>query len=135
MIVTSSEINLIRAALPDSPDALMGLQVIEECGGNLEDAAEVLIVEAGLEQELTRLGTGVKPEFLKKLAQNCRNVICQEEFQSEIVDEYSREALNLLLTAISAQLAVLGNFPAALAVPVAMYALKRGLKNFCKSES
>lgn len=132
--VTSQEIERVRNALSDSSEALTSLQVVEECNGNLQDATEVVLVESGLETELTRAGTGLDGDFLEKLAQRCRNVICQEEFQSEIVDEYSREFLSLLFTAITAQLAALGNLPAALAIPVLMYVLKRGLKKFCTIE-
>ncbi|MDJ0902493.1 MAG: hypothetical protein QNJ55_27180 [Xenococcus sp. MO_188.B8] len=128
--VTSEEIAQSRSALSDYPEASYALKVIEECKGNLEDAFEVLMVESESEEEGTRLDFGTS---LEKLAQKCRDVICQEEFQEEIVDGFSRELLNALVPIVTAQLTLMGNLPAALAIPVVMFVIKRKLKSFCKS--
>jgi hypothetical protein len=102
--VTSNEIALSRSALADYPEASDTLKIIEECGGNLEDAFEVLMVESESEGEGTRLGFGTS---LEQLAQKCRDVICQEEFQEEIVDGFSRELLNGLVPIVAAQLTLM----------------------------
>lgn len=128
--VTQDEITQVRSALTGNPNAIAALNEIEACGGNLEDAFEVLMVESGAEGEANRLGFGTS---LKQLAQKCRNVICQEEFQEEIVDGFSRDVLNVIVPAVAAQLALMGNLPAVLAIPVVMYVLKRGIRRFCKS--
>lgn len=128
--VTPDEITEARSALASDTNALTALKVIEECEGNLEDAFEVLMVESGAEGEANRLGFGTS---LKQLAQKCRNVICQEEFQEEIVDGFSRDLLNVLVPIVTAQLTLMGNLPAALAIPIVMYILKLGIKRFCKS--
>ena len=128
--VTPDEITEARSALTGNPNAIAALNEIEACGGNLEDAFEVLMVESGAEGEANRLGFGTS---LKQLAQKCRNVICQEEFQEEIVDGFSRDLLNVLVPIVTAQLTLMGNLPAALAIPVVMYILKLGIKRFCKS--
>lgn len=128
--VTQDEITQVRSALTDNPNAIAALNEIEACEGNLEDAFEVLMVESGAEGEANRLGFGTS---LKQLAQKCRNVICQEEFQEEIVDGFSRDVLNVIVPAVAAQLTLMGNLPAVLAIPVVMYVLKRGIRRFCKS--
>ena len=129
-IVTPNEITEARSALAGDPNVFTALKVIEECEGNLEDAFEVLMVESGTEGEGNRLGFGTS---LEQLAQKCRNVICQEDFREEFVDGLSRDLLNALVPVVTAQLAMMGNLPAALAIPVVMYVLKRGIKRFCKS--
>lgn len=128
--VTRDEITQFRSVLADYPGGNDTLKVIEECQGNLEDAFEVLIVESESEEEGTRLGFGTS---LEKLTQKCRNVICQEEFQDEIIDEFSREFLNILVPMVAAQLTLMGNLPVALSIPIVMFVIKQGIKNFCKS--
>lgn len=128
--VTFEEIAESHYALSDYPEASYALKVIEECEGNLEDAFEVLIIESESEGEGTRLGFGTS---LEQLAKKCRDVICQEEFQEEMVDEFSRELLNTLVPIVTAQLTLMGNLPAALAIPVVMFVIKRNIKSFCKS--
>jgi hypothetical protein len=130
--VTSDEIALSRSALADYPQASDTFKVIEECEGNLEDAFEVLIVESESEEEGRRLDFGTS---LEQLAQKCRDVICQEEFQEEIVDGFSRELLNGLVPIVAAQLTLMGNLPAALSIPIVMYVIKLGIKRFCKSSN
>lgn len=130
--VTPSEISQVRSALADNSSASAALQVIEECEGNLEDAFEVLIVESGAMREADRQGIGTS---LGQFAQKCRNAICQEEFQEEIVDGFSRDLLNTLVPIVTAQLTLMGNFPAALAIPVVMYVLKLGIKRYCRSDA
>lgn len=130
--VTPAEISHARSILGDDPSAISALQVIEECEGILEDAFDVLIVESGAAREADRQGIGTS---LEQFAQKCRNVICQEEFQEEIVDGFSRDLLNTLIPIVTAQLALMGNLPVALAIPVVMYILKLGIKRYCKSDA
>ncbi len=128
--VTPNEIAQAYSALKDYPEAIAPLKIVEECEGNLEDAFEVLMLETGSQEEGTRLGFGLS---LEQLAQKCRDVICQEEFQEEIVDGFSRELLSMLVPIVTAQLTLMGNLPAALAVPIVMFVAKRSIKTFCKS--
>lgn len=44
--VTRAEVAKFRTQLADCPDAINALQVIEDCEGNLEDAAMVLAIRA-----------------------------------------------------------------------------------------
>jgi|GEM_PF-1158431 len=126
--LTPQEITQVRGLLADKEYALDALQVIEECEGNLEYAFEVLMLESGNTEGTREFGTS-----LQKLANNCRNVICQEEFQAEIIDGFSRDFLNAIVPIITAQLAVMGNLPAAIAIPVVMYVIKIGIRRFCTS--
>jgi len=128
-IVTPAEISQVRSVLAGNSNASAALQVIEECEGNLEDAFEVLMIESGAMGEADRQGFGTS---LEQLAQRCRNVICQEEFREEIVEGFSRDLLNTLVPMIAGQL-LAGNLPAVLAIPIAMYVLKLGIKRYCKS--
>jgi hypothetical protein len=44
--LTPEEISFFRSALANFPEASATFQIIEECDGNLEDATEVLVIEA-----------------------------------------------------------------------------------------
>lgn len=127
-IVKSEEIAQFRSALSDYPEASYALQVIEECGGDLEDAFEVIVIEGS--EEIKGLEFKVS---LKELAHKCRNVICKEEFKEEIVDEFSRELLTGLVPVVTAQLTLMGNFPVALSIPIIIFVMKLGIKSFCES--
>jgi hypothetical protein len=50
--VTPEEIALFRVQLADYPDALAALEEIEECEGDLEDAAMVLAIRVGQQPEI-----------------------------------------------------------------------------------
>ena len=126
--VTSEEIAQSRSALSDCPEASDALKVIEECEGDLEAAFKVLMIES---KEDTRK-LDFKPSLVK-LALKCRDVICKEDFQEEIVDGFSRELLNTLVPIVTAQLTLMGNLPAALAIPIVMFVIKRNIKTFCES--
>ncbi|NES76673.1 MULTISPECIES: hypothetical protein [unclassified Okeania] len=127
--VTSEEITQSRSALSDD-QASHALKVIEECEGNLEDAFEVLMIESESEEGVKGLEFSLS---LEQLALKCRDVICEQEFREEILDGFSRELLNGLVPVVSAELTLMGNLPAALAIPVVMFVIKRGIKSFCKS--
>ncbi|MEA5573407.1 hypothetical protein [Calothrix sp. UHCC 0171] len=130
--VTSEEISLVRDGLASHPEVLSALSVIEECDGNLEDAAEALVVESGVKLD-RNAGLDLGEAFLKQVAQKCRNVICAEEFKEELIDGFSRDLMNALLPVLITQLTLMGNLPEALAVPVLMYVLKRGIRKFCNT--
>jgi hypothetical protein len=52
MIVNSEEIARLRSQLVEYPDALIALAAIEDCEGDLEDAAINLAIRAGQEPGL-----------------------------------------------------------------------------------
>ena len=129
-IVTSEEIAQFRSALLDTPEANEVLDIIEKCEGNLDTAVEVLSIKFG--EGVTRSDFR---DSLEELAEKCRDVICKEEFQKEVVDKFSREVLTGLVSAVSAQLTLMGNLPAALAIPIVMFVVKLKIKSFCQSSN
>jgi hypothetical protein len=131
-IVTSDEIAQSVCALADYPEALAALQIIKECGGNLEDAAEAIVIEAGAEGTARGDGFGKGAEFIERLAQKCHRIICQDDFRSAFVDGFSANVLKLLVPVVMTALAASSPLPVALAVAVVMYLLKRGIKRFCQ---
>jgi hypothetical protein len=117
--VTPEEIAQFRTQVAGNPEALAALDVIEEGEGDLEYAAQVLALEAGQEKDRA------EASWLDNLAKQCRGVICQEEFRDDL--------LAGVVTALIGYLAASGALPVALATPVAIYAVKVGVKNFCNS--
>ena len=114
--VTQEEIQQFREQLRNYPYALSPLDVIEECEGNLEDAVQVIVLEAGEEE--------VQSDLLEKLSRQCRSVICQEDMKEELPG---------LVAAISEFLVSSSGFPPGLATPLAIFVTKKGLKKFCQS--
>lgn len=116
--VTSTEIANFRSQLSEYPEALKALDVIEDCEGDLEDAAMVLAIRAG--QEPQRANS----EWLDALARKCRAVICQAEFRNDL--------LNGNFGAIVEQLRKTSLCPAPLVTPVIIYVVRQGVKDFCQ---
>jgi hypothetical protein len=120
--VTPEEITQFRSQLANSPEALAALDDIEECEGNLEEAAKLIAVKT------TDAKFGLRAEadsnYLEKLVQKLSKIICQEEFD---------ELMTGVLTAAIATLAASGNVPVALATPVVIYVAKIGVKQFCEA--
>ncbi|WP_009630416.1 hypothetical protein [Synechocystis sp. PCC 7509] len=116
--VTSAEIAKFRTQLADYPDAINALQVIEDCEGNLEDAAMVLAIRAGQQPEIANF------DWLDSLAKKCRAVICKEEFRSSLIAED--------FAIVAGHLAATKLCPALLVTPVLMYAVQDGINIFCE---
>ncbi len=116
--VTPEEVARFRTQLVDYPDAINALQVIEDCEGNLEDAAMVLAIRAGQQPEIANA------EWLESLAKKCRAVICKEEFRSSLIAEN--------FAPIAGHLAATKLCPALLVTPVLMYAVQQGVNSFCE---
>ena len=122
MNLTLEEIAQFRRQLSESPDALVAMDAIEECKGNLELATQLVAVET-TDIEVSLRGDS---NYLEQLAQKLSNIICQEEFD---------ELMTGVLTAAIATLAASGNIPIALATPVVIYVAKIGAKQFCETAS
>lgn len=118
--VTPEEIDNFRSQLADYPEAIAALDVIEACEGDLERAARVLVRRAGAEDDrfvTNRLEQGL---------QQCRDVICEREFQDDLLPE--------LLKAVKESLAASSlPFLVALETPIVIHIAQVGVKNFCKS--
>lgn len=116
--VNLAEIAEFRAQLADYPRALEALQTIEDCEGDLEDAAMTLAIRAGLQPEIANA------EWLDVLARKCRAVICRREFRDDL--------LRGKYTQVVAYLAATNICPALLAIPVTMYVVRQGVTDFCQ---
>lgn len=116
--VTQEEINQFREQLRYYPEAIAALNVIEECEGNLEDAAVVLAIQEGQEPDRSA------KEWLEGLANRCRPVVCQENFKDDLLAGLVAGAVESLAVSMA--------IPPGLATPVVIYAVKIGVKNFCK---
>lgn len=116
--VTPEEIEQFRAQLANYPPALKALEAIEDCEGDLADAALSLAIRAGQEPQQDSV------EWLVSLAKRCRAAICQEilreNLQSGALDKAAIALANVNL------------IPAILATPVLIYVLKQGTDDFCR---
>jgi hypothetical protein len=116
--VTSQEIALFRSQLADDPVAMEALDLIEDCEGDLEDAAMTLAIRAGQQPERAN------SEWLDALARKWRAVICEQEYRKDLV--------NNSLHGMMEHLKTMPTFPKILATPVLIYVLKQGANNFCE---
>ncbi|HEY9794137.1 MAG TPA: hypothetical protein V6D30_00735 [Leptolyngbyaceae cyanobacterium] len=117
-IVTSQEIAQFRSELANNPQAMKALDAIEDCEGDLEDAAIALAIRAGQQPQRDNA------EWLDALARKCRAVICQQEFREDL--------LNGSFAGIIAYLSQTPLLPGILATPVLMYVVRQGINNFCE---
>ncbi|MEG4321610.1 MULTISPECIES: hypothetical protein [unclassified Microcoleus] len=111
--LTPEAIDRAREQLKHDPEALAALDTIQECGGNLADAARLIAIAAGTE---------VESDLLEKLSSRCRSVICQEDLKAE---------LPLMISAIAEFLRSTGGLPSRLATPIALFAIEQGIEDFC----
>lgn len=118
---TLKEINKFRLAFVDDQEVLDAIAVIEECQGNLEDAAEVLAVEAGI-TSVDKAGKDPE-QILGKLIEKARKILCRKECREQFVNG-SFEFLMGYLMAV-------GDIPKAMTIPVLMCAAQMGLEEFC----
>ncbi|KYC43267.1 hypothetical protein WA1_14340 [Scytonema hofmannii PCC 7110] len=116
--VTAKELAQFRSQLADDAIAMESLDLIEDCEGDLEDAAMTLAIRSGQEPEIAN------SEWLEDLAKRWRSVICQQEFRDDL--------LNGSISSLLKHLNTIPMFPGMLATPVLMYVLKQGVNNFCR---
>lgn len=117
VILNSVEIIEYRAELAGDADALRALDMIEDCEGDLEDAAIALALHDGQEPD-------INDGWLEGFAKRWRTVICGAELREAIDGGSIAEALRLLRSETS--------MPRDLATPVALYVLKTGVAEFCQ---
>ncbi len=117
-IVSSQEIAQFRSALSNNPEAMKALDVIEDCEGDLEDAAMSLAIRAGQQPQRDNA------EWLDALARKCRAAICQKEFRQDL--------LNGSYGPVVRYLAETPLLPSILATPVLMYVARQGVNRFCE---
>ena len=117
MIITSQEIAQFRSQLAGYPEALKALDIIEDCEGDVEDAAISMAIHVGQEPNTS-------DNWLSSLAKRCRVIICEKDAREELINGQLKVAVEGL---IEAKLC-----PEILATPVAIYVVKTGVKDFCE---
>ena len=114
--LTSQQIAQYRSQLALFPDALLALDCIEDCEGNIEDAALTLAIQVGQQPDRT--------DWLDGLAKRCRVEICRSEFRDELLAGNITAAVECLIeTKIC---------PKVLVTPVILCVLKSGIEDFCE---
>jgi hypothetical protein len=116
IVLTSTEIERYRTELADNSAALRALEMIEDCEGDVEDAAIALALRVGQEPDRSE-------QWLDGLAKRWRVFLCQADVQAELTQGTIANAISLL----SAETTL----PAILATPVVLYVLKTGVEGFC----
>lgn len=116
--VTPEQIAQFGIELADYPDAVAALKEIEECEGDLEDAAMVLAIRVGQQPDIAN------SEWLDGLAKKCRAVICQEEYRNALISGS--------FAPLMGHLAATRLCPALLVTPVLMYVVQQGVDSFCE---
>ena len=122
IIVTQAEIEQYRSQLQAYPDALKGLDVLEECEGKLEYAAETIAIETGELHDNLGEGNPNEPSWFEKSAEKLRPHICTPAF---------KDALNQGLSAVMGLLIPVVGY-SGLLILIIIYISKKNLDEFCK---
>ncbi|NJK36818.1 MAG: hypothetical protein HC835_01085 [Oscillatoriales cyanobacterium RM2_1_1] len=117
IILTSQEIAQFRSQLATYPEALEALDQIEDCEGDLEDAAISMAIHAGQTPTTSE-------NWLDGLAKRFRVKVCHLDYRQDLLEGK--------ITAVVAGLLESKACPELLVVPVVIYALKTGVEDFCK---
>ncbi len=118
--VTPQEIEQFREQLRDYPGALVDLEVIERCEGDLERAARVLARRSGVEEVRSRANWQVA-------LQKARELVCDDKFKDGLAPG--------LIGGLIATFAASGTpVLVAVATPVAIYITQVSIEAFCKSQ-
>jgi hypothetical protein len=115
--VTLEEIEQYRTELADDPIALRALEMIEDCEGDLEDAAIALALQVGQEPDQT-------DSWLDGMAKRWRVSLCSGDLKESLLAGSVGQAVRSLSTDTM--------LPSALATPIALYVLKTGVEAFCE---
>lgn len=117
VIVTQEEIEQYRIDLAEDPIALNALDMIEDCEGDLEDAAISLALRVGQEPDRSE-------NWLEGLAKRWRAFVCQVGIKDALIANSIANAVKLLAAETT--------IPDVLALPVVLYVVKTGIEEFCK---
>jgi hypothetical protein len=115
--VTSEEIEQYRTELADDPIALRALEMIEDCEGDLEDAAIALALHVGQEPDQSDY-------WLDGVAKRWRVSLCSSDLKESLLAGSVAHVVRSLSTDTM--------LPSALATPIALYVLKTGVETFCQ---
>ena len=117
VIITSQQIAQFRSQLAEYPEALKALDAIEDCEGNIEDAAITLAIQAGQEPNISE-------HWLDGLAKRSRVAICKSEVKEELTNGQLNAAFRDLVAAKIC--------PDILVASVIIYVFKTGVNEFCE---
>ncbi|MEG4426756.1 MULTISPECIES: hypothetical protein [unclassified Microcoleus] len=117
VVITSQQIAQFRSQLAEYPEALKALDAIEDCEGNIEDAAISLAIQAGQEPNISE-------NWLDGLAKRCRVAICKSEIKEELTNGRLNAAFGDLVAAKVC--------PEILITAVIIYVFKTGVDDFCE---
>lgn len=115
LTITADQIEQWRSELADYPEVLRSLDAIEDCEGDVEDAAIGLAIQAGLEPSNS-------DRWLLSFAKQFRSVVCELVGRVDRVD----------LTDVIRHLASDSDCPHLLILPTALAAEQDGFEVFCR---
>lgn len=116
VILTSQSIAQYRSQLAQFPEALLALDVLEDCEGDLEDAALSLGIQSGQQPD--------RNDWLEGLAKRCRAALCAPDLAADLARGVAAPAVARLMEG--------GVCPPLLATPIVLYALTAGIESFCE---
>lgn len=108
----------LQVIFADIPDAIISLETIADCEGDLEDAAMTLAIRAGQQPDINN------SEWLEGLAKKCRVAICQSEFRNDMVNG---NFMTLFQHFVRVKVC-----PKLLILPVLLYVHEFGVNRFCQ---
>lgn len=117
IILTSQEIAQFRSQLAEYSVALEALDRIENCEGDLEDAAIEMAIYVGQLPDTSE-------NWLDGLAKRYRVSLCNKDLREELIKGN--------IVAMVESLIGENQCPALLITPVVIYALKSGIDQFCQ---
>lgn len=121
--VTPAEIEQYRSQLQAYPDALRALDVLEQCEGDLEYAAETIAIETGeLGDDLGEEDPN-EPSWLEKLTKKLSPHICTDAF---------KDCLNQGFAGAVGYLVAVAAYPALPLTLVVVYIARKNLDEYCK---
>lgn len=114
--LTPAQIAQYRSALATVPDALLALDMVEDCEGDLEDAAIALALQVGQEPSQS-------DRWLDGLAKRWRVTLCATDVQAHIGESRLAAAAQTLVNAVT--------LPPRLVALVIIYVDRQGVETFC----
>lgn len=124
--LTSTEIAQYRSALSALSEAMVALDMIEDCEGDVEDAAISIALQVGQEPNQS-------DQWLEGLAKRWRVSICRGDAGSDAGASSVRNAIEAGNLAEAAEKFVAAStLPTRLAIPVLICVLKMGIESFCR---
>ena len=117
IILTSQEIAQFRSQLAEYSVALEALDRIEDCEGNIEDAAIEMAIHVGQLPDTSE-------NWLDGLAKRYRVSLCNKDLRGELIEGNITPMVEYLIAE--------NQCPALLITPIVIYAVKTGINDFCE---